>query len=199
MSNEQKKELKNIHKDYEKTYGFRTDSEYIEEATKGLNADMIGEISRLKGEPRWMLDFRLLALETFQNMPDPEWMDRSTFEDIKYDDLYYDRATDKQFNDWDDVPDYIKETFDILGEPEAARKFLGGASAQFKSEVVYNHIQEELEQQGVNFLDIDSGLKQYEELFKKYFAPLLPPDDNKFATLNSAAGPAGVLSTFPPE
>lgn len=199
MSNEQKEELKNIHKDYEKTYGFRTDSEYIEEATKGLNADMIREISRLKGEPRWMLDFRLRALETFQNMPDPEWMDRSTFEDINYDDLYYyARATDKQFNDWDDVPDYIKETFDKLGVPEAERKFLGGASAQFESEVVYNHIQEELERQGVIFLDIDSGLKQYEELFKKYFATLVPPDDNKFAALNSAAWSGGSFIYVPP-
>lgn len=199
MSNDQQEHLRNINKDYEELYGFRTKSDYMEDSTKGLNADMIREISRLKDEPEWMLDFRLQALETFLKMPDPPWMDRSIFDGINYDDLYYyARATDKQFNDWDDVPDYIKETFDKLGVPEAEKKFLAGASAQFESEVVYHHMQEELEKQGVIFMDIDSGLREHEELFKQYFATLVPPDDNKFAALNSAAWSGGSFIYIPP-
>ncbi len=199
MNNSQREHLSKINSDYEELYGFKTSSEYMESATRGLSEEVVREISRLKEEPQWMLDFRLQALDTFNRMPDPQWIDPSVFADINYDDLYYyARATEKQFNDWDDVPEHIKETFDKLGVPEAEKKFLAGASAQFESEVVYHHMQEELEKQGVIFMDIDSGLTQHEELFRRYFASLVPPDDNKFAALNSAAWSGGSFIYIPP-
>jgi len=199
MNNSQREHLSKINSDYEELYGFKTSSEYMESATRGLSEEVVREISRLKEEPQWMLDFRLQALDTFNRMPDPQWIDPSVFADINYDDLYYyARATEKQFNDWDDVPEHIKETFEKLGVPEAEKKFLAGASAQFESEVVYHHMQEELEKQGVIFMDIDSGLTQHEELFRRYFASLVPPDDNKFAALNSAAWSGGSFIYIPP-
>ena len=199
MNNSQREHLSKINTDYEQLYGFKTTSEYMESATKGLSEDVIREISRLKDEPQWILDFRLQALATFNRMPNPQWIDASVFADISYADLYYyARATEKQFNDWDDVPEHIKATFDKLGVPAAEKKFLAGASAQFESEVVYHHMQEELEKQGVIFMDIDSGLKQHEELFRRYFATLVPPDDNKFAALNSAAWSGGSFIYIPP-
>ncbi|HDQ13920.1 MAG TPA: Fe-S cluster assembly protein SufB [Sediminispirochaeta sp.] len=199
MTEQRREHLSKINAEYEERYGFKAETDYLDEKSRGLNEELIREISRLKEEPQWMLDFRLRALETFQNMPDPAWMDRSVFEDIRYEELYYyARATDKQYNDWDDVPEHIKDTFDRLGVPEAEKKFLAGASAQFESEVVYHHMQEELEKQGVIFSDIDRGLKEHEELFRKYFATLVPPTDNKFAALNSAAWSGGSFIYIPP-
>src|SRR6056297_246510 len=199
MGNTQHEHLSRINSDYNELYGFKAGDAYMKDSRKGLNSDVITDISRMKDEPGWMLDFRLRALDIFQKMPDPPWMDRSVFENIDYDDLYYyARATDKQFNDWDDVPEHIKETFDKLGVPEAEKKFLAGASAQFESEVVYHHMQEELEAQGVIFLDIDRGLKEHEGLFRRYFATLVPPQDNKFAALNSAAWSGGSFIYVPP-
>lgn len=198
MDKKNRDHLGSINADYEDLYGFKASDSYMEEARKGLNEEIVREISRMKDEPAWMLEFRLKALDIFQKMPDPAWMDRSVFDEIDYSDLYYyARATDKQYDDWEDVPEHIKETFDRLGVPEAERKFLAGASAQFESEVVYHHMQEELEKRGVVFLDIDRGLKEHEELFRRYFATLVPPGDNKFAALNSAAWSGGSFIYIP--
>jgi Fe-S cluster assembly protein SufB len=198
MDKSKRDHLGRINADYEDLYGFKTSASYMEEARKGLNEDIVRDISRMKDEPRWMLDFRLKSLDIFQKMPNPAWMDSSVFEEIDYNELYYyARATDKQYNDWEDVPVHIKETFDRLGVPEAERKFLAGASAQFESEVVYHHMQEELEKRGVIFLDIDRGLKEQEELFRRFFARLVPPEDNKFAALNSAAWSGGSFIYIP--
>jgi Fe-S cluster assembly protein SufB len=191
--------LSNINAQYESLYGFRTSTEYMEEATKGLDDEVIRNISKIKNEPEWMTDFRLEALRLFRSMPDPEWIDGGIFSGIQYSDLYYyARAADKQAQTWEDVPQNIKETFEKLGVPESERKFLAGVSAQFESEVVYHHMQEELEKQGVIFLDIDSGLREHEDIFRKYFATLVPPGDNKFAALNSAAWSGGSFIYVPP-
>lgn len=199
MENRQHEHLSRINEDYEELYGFKAPTGYLKESRKGLDEEVVRKISGMKNEPEWMLEFRLKALETFLSMPDPGWIDRSVFESIDYSQLYYyAAATDKQFDDWDDVPAHIKETFDKLGVPEAEKKFLAGASAQFESEVVYHHMQEELGKQGVIFLDIDTGLREHEELFRRYFARLVPPSDNKFAALNSAAWSGGSFIYIPP-
>ena len=199
MENKQREHLSRINSDYEDLYGFKAPTDYLNSSKKGLDEQVIRHISGMKKEPAWMLDFRLNALRIFREIPDPQWIDRDIFDSIDYNSLYYyAAATDKQFDDWDDVPDHIKETFDKLGVPEAEKKFLAGASAQFESEVVYHHMQEELQKQGVIFLDIDSGLREHEELFRRYFATLVPPDDNKFAALNSAAWSGGSFIYIPP-
>lgn len=192
-------EIKRINEDYIKNYGFSDKTDYLRASRKGLNRSVIEDISKRKNEPEWMLDFRLNALDVFNSMPNPSWIDASIFEEIDYNELiYYATATDKQYNDWNDVPAHVKETFEKLGVPEAERKFLAGVSAQYESEVVYHHMQEELQKQGVIFLDIDSGLRDHPEIFKKYFASLVPPTDNKFAALNSAAWSGGSFIYVPP-
>jgi Fe-S cluster assembly protein SufB len=202
MAKEEKNDrasLSEINAQYESLYGFRSSTEYMEGATKGLDEKVIRNISKIKNEPEWMTDFRLKALELFKSMPDPQWIDGGIFSGIQYEDLYYyARAADKQSKNWDDVPENIKNTFERLGVPESERKFLAGVSAQFESEVVYHHMQEELEKLGVIFLDIDSGLKKHEDIFRKYFATLVPPEDNKFAALNSAAWSGGSFIYVPP-
>lgn len=191
--------INDINREYKERYGFSTSTGYLKDFSRGLSPEVIREISRIKSEPEWMLEYRLKALAIFNSMPDPDWIDASIFEEIDYNELYYyARATDKKFDDWEDVPENIKETFERLGVPEAEQKFLAGVSAQFESEVVYHHIQEELEKDGVIFLDIDTGLKEHEELFRKYFSTLVPPDDNKFAALNSAAWSGGSFIYIPP-
>ncbi len=192
-------ELQGLNNDYAKKYGFSSPSTYLEGSRKGLSESLIREISEAKAEPEWMLDFRLKALEMFLAMPDPAWIDSEIFDSIDYDDLfYYARAADKQYNDWNEVPEDIKATFQRLGVPEAERKFLAGVSAQFESEVVYHNIQEELKRQGVIFLDFDSGLRKYGDLIRRYIGTLVPPDDNKFAALNSAAWSGGSFVYVPP-
>lgn len=192
-------DIADINTDYERTYGFRSSTGYLDSARKGLSPEVIEEISKIKDEPKWMRDFRLESLSVFNRMPDPTWIDSSIFADIDYEDLYYyARASDKQYGSWDEVPEDIKETFDRLGVPEAERKFLAGVSAQFESEVVYHSVQEHLEKLGVVFLDFDSGLRQYEDLVRKHFATLVPPTDNKFAALNSAAWSGGSFIYVPP-
>ncbi|MDY7026985.1 MAG: Fe-S cluster assembly protein SufB [Spirochaetota bacterium] len=199
MEHQQREHLLRINNDYEELYGFRAPTDYLKDTRRGLDESVVRKISEMKAEPSWMLEFRLNALKTFQSMPDPAWIDRSVFDSIDYDQLYYyAAATDKQFTDWDDVPAHIKETFDKLGVPEAEKKFLAGASAQFESEVVYHHMKEELGKQGVIFLDIDTGLREHGDLFRRYFAALVPPDDNKFAALNSAAWSGGSFIYIPP-
>lgn len=198
MSDKDRKDIADINKDFKENYGFSDPTDYLKGSKRGLSKDIIEYISKKKDEPEWLLDFRLKALDIFNSMPTPNWANFDILSEINYDKIfYYATASEKAMQDWDDVPDHIKKTFDKLGVPEAERKFLAGVSAQYESEVVYHHIKEELEKQGVIFLDIDSGIKQHPELFRKYFATVIPPDDNKFAALNSAAWSGGSFIYVP--
>ncbi len=182
-------------------YGFHDDVEPFFQSRKGLSREVVAQISEMKGEPTWMRDFRLRSLDIFLEKPlpvDSAW-GGPDLKQLDFDDIYYYvRPTDKTMGrDWDDVPDKIKETFNRLGIPEAERKFLAGAAAQYDSEVVYHHILKELEDQGVLFLDTDSGLREHEELFREYFGTIVPPEDNKFAALNSAVWSGGSFIWVP--
>lgn len=182
--------------DYSK-YDFSHDKkDYDIVMDKGLNEGVVREISRLKGEPEWMLDFRLKALKAFFARPMPTWgadLSGINFQDI----IYYLRASKESQNKWEDVPDYIKKTFDRLGIPEAEKKFLAGVGAQYDSEVVYHSIRKDLEKLGVVFLSMDDGLKQYPELVKEHFSKVIPLNDNKFAALNSAVWSGGSFVYIP--
>lgn len=169
---------------------------YDKVLNKGLDESVVREISALKDEPQWMLDFRLKALKAFQEKPLPAWgADLSTinFQEI----IYYLRASKDSKTDWEDVPAYVKETFDRLGIPEAEKKFLAGVGAQFDSEVVYHSIRKDLEEKGVVFLGMDDGLKQFPELVKEHFGKVIPYNDNKFAALNSAVWSGGSFVFVP--
>lgn len=177
-------------------YDFRDDITYARLSRKGLDKDIVKMISRIKGEPSWMLDIRLDALERFRRMPLPEWgpdLGNIDFGSIRY----YASATDEKTDVWEKVPKDIKKTFDRIGVPEAERKFLGGASAQYDSEVVYHHLKEEWEKEGVIFLDMDSALKQHPKVVREYFGSLVPPSDNKFAALNTAVWSGGSFVYIP--
>ena len=178
-------------------YGFHDrDDNYTFKSQKGLNREVVENISRMKGEPQWMLEFRLKALEHFQMRPMPNW--GPTLKDLNFDEIYfYVKPTEKSEKSWDDVPDDIKRTFDKLGVPEAERKFLAGLGAQYESEMVYHSIQEHLEKQGVIFLSIEDGLKKYPDLFREYFGTVIPIEDNKFAALNSAVWSGGSFVYVP--
>src|SRR3989338_8917271 len=182
-------------KDYSK-YGFSDKEDYAFKAKKGLSKELVEEISRMKGEPDWMLKFRLKSLEEFYKRPMPQWgADLNT---IDFDNIfYYIKPTDKQGDAWEDVPEYIKNTFNKLGIPEAEQKFLGGVGAQYESEVVYHKIREDLEKQGVIFLDMDGGLREHQEIVKKYFGSVIPYNDNKFAALNTAVWSGGSFVYIP--
>jgi len=177
-------------------YGFRDEHKAVFQTGKGLNANVVRQISEMKGEPEWMLEFRLKALELFEQMPLPRW--GGNLDDLDFNDIqYYVKPSEKQGRTWEEVPAEIKETFDKLGIPEAEQKFLAGVSAQYESEVVYHNMQKELEEQGVIFMDTDSALKEHPELFKKYFGTVVPPGDNKFAALNSAVWSGGSFIYVP--
>ena len=182
--------------DYGSKYGFHDTEEAVFRARPGLSRKVVEEISWMKGEPDWMRQFRLQALEVFERKPMPGW--GGDLSDINFDDIYYyDKPTDKNVRSWDDVPQYIKRTFDKLGVPQAEREFLAGVGAQYDSEVVYHNIREDLAAKGVVFLDPDSALKEYPELFREYFGTLVPPADNKFAALNSAVWSGGSFVWVP--
>jgi Fe-S cluster assembly protein SufB len=187
----------NLNMDYSK-YDFKESTEmYVHLSKKGLSKEVIVEISKLKNEPQWMLDFRLRAYEVFMKKPMPNWgPDLSTidFQNI----YYYAKASEKTEKNWDDVPPEVKRTFDKLGIPEAEKKFLAGVGAQYESEVVYHNLREDLAKQGVLFLDTDTALKEHPEIFKKYFGKIIPPEDNKFAALNSAVWSGGSFIYIPP-
>jgi len=187
----------NLNMDYSK-YDFKESTEmYVHLSKKGLSKEVVQEISRLKNEPQWMLDFRLRSYEVFMKKPMPNWgADLSTidFQNI----YYYAKASEKTEKNWDDVPPEVKRTFDKLGIPEAEKKFLAGVGAQYESEVVYHNLREDLAKQGVLFLDTDSALKEHPEIFKKYFGKIIPPEDNKFAALNSAVWSGGSFIYIPP-
>ncbi|MCB2841898.1 Fe-S cluster assembly protein SufB [Streptococcus dysgalactiae] len=177
-------------------FGFHDDVEPIYSTGKGLSEAVVRELSAAKNEPEWMLEFRLKSLETFNKMPMQTW--GADLSDINFDDIiYYQKASDKPARSWDDVPDKIKETFERIGIPEAERAYLAGASAQYESEVVYHNMKDEFEKLGIIFTDTDSALKEYPDLFKKYFAKLVPPTDNKLAALNSAVWSGGTFIYVP--
>jgi Fe-S cluster assembly protein SufB len=151
----------------------------------------------MKGEPEWMRDFRLKALDHFEKRPMPNW--GADLSGIDFDNIYYYiRPAEKQGKTWDEVPEYIKNTFEKLGIPEAERKFLAGVGAQYESEVIYHSLREDLEKQGVVFLDMDSAVREHPELVKKYFGTIIPYNDNKFAALNSAVWSGGSFIYVPP-
>jgi Fe-S cluster assembly protein SufB len=178
-------------------YGWSDPTHYKFEPKKGVNADVVREISALKGEPEWMTKFRLRSLEIFDRKPMPNW--GGELGDIDFQDIYYYiRASEKQGRTWEEVPDDIKNTFDRLGIPEAERKFLAGVSAQYESEVVYHSIREDLEAQGVIFCDTDTALREHPELFREHWATVIPPGDNKFSALNSAVWSGGSFIWVPP-
>jgi len=187
----------NLDMDYSK-YDFKDSTEmYVHLSKKGLTKDTVREISHLKDEPQWMLDFRLRAYDAFMKKPMPQWggdLNKIDFQNI----FYYAKASDKTEKNWDDVPENVKNTFEKLGIPEAEKKFLAGVGAQYESEVVYHSLREDLAKQGVLFLDTDTALKEQPELFKKYFAKIIPPEDNKFAALNSAVWSGGSFIYIPP-
>jgi Fe-S cluster assembly protein SufB len=176
-------------------YDFRTISKAVFKARKGLDAEIVNQISEMKGEPEWMRDFRLKSLETFYAKPMPNWGGNI---DINFQDIfYYLKPTDKQGRTWDEVPQEIKDTFDKLGIPEAERKFLAGVKAQFESEVVYGSLKEDLVKQGVIFTDTDTAVREYPDLVREYFGTIIPPTDNKFAALNSAVWSGGSFIYVP--
>lgn len=176
-------------------YDFRTETDAVFKARKGIDAEIVSQISELKKEPTWMRDFRLKSLEIFESKPTPEWGGHLgiDFQDI----YYYLKPTDKQGKSWDEVPESIKETFDRLGIPEAERKFLAGVKAQFESEVVYGSLQEDLAKKGVIFTDTDTAVREHPELLQEYFGTVIPPSDNKFAALNSAVWSGGSFIYVP--
>jgi len=179
-------------------YGFHDDVEYVFKSRRGLDKSVVEEISLMKGEPDWMRKFRLRALDIFLKKPMPTWGNTKLLSEIDFDNIYYYvRPTEKQGKTWDEVPEEIKNTFDKLGIPEAERKFLAGVSAQYESEVVYHSIHEDLERQGVIFLDMDSGLREYPDIVRQYFGTVIPPGDNKFAALNSAVWSGGSFIYVP--
>jgi Fe-S cluster assembly protein SufB len=178
-------------------YGFRDPETFVFKTRRGLDREVVEQISSMKGEPGWMLEFRLRALEHFLARPMPTW--GGDISGLNMDDIYfYTRPTDKESRSWDEVPDTIKKTFDRLGIPEAEQKFLAGVGAQYESEMVYHNIQEHLASQGVIFKSIENGLREHPDLFRQYFGTVVPIEDNKFAALNSAVWSGGSFVYIPP-
>jgi|TARA_R110002110_G_scaffold3190_1_gene16430 Fe-S cluster assembly protein SufB len=177
-------------------YGFHDANVNVETFDKGLSKDVVRRISEIKNEPEWMLKYRLEALDIFYQKPLPTWggdLSGIDFNDI----IYYVKPSDKQENDWDDVPDEIRKTYDKLGIPEAEKKYLAGVKAQYESEVIYGSLEEDLAKQGVVFLSTDEALRQYPDLVKEYFGTIIPSADNKFAALNTAVWSGGSFIYVP--
>ncbi len=178
-------------------YGFVDRDVSVVRFSKGLSRKVVEQISEMKNEPGWMTDFRLRSLETFNAKPMPAW--GGDLGELDFDNItYYVKPTERQGKTWEEVPEEIKNTFDRLGIPEAERKFLAGVSAQYESEVVYHSMQEDLQKLGVLFTDTDTALREYPELFRQYFGTVIPPEDNKFAALNSAVWSGGSFIYVPP-
>ncbi len=177
-------------------YGFQDPDTSVFRTEKGLNENIVRQISAMKQEPDWMLEFRLKSLDHFIKRPMPSWGPDLSGLDLDHL-VYYVRPAEKSESSWDEVPETIKNTFDKLGIPEAEQKFLAGVGAQYESEMVYHNIQEHLEKQGVIFLSIEEGLRQHPDLFRKYFGTVVPYTDNKFAALNSAVWSGGSFVYIP--
>lgn len=212
---EQKTGFLDIRSDYEGKYGFRDEVTAVLKAKPGLSKEVVQMISKVKGEPQWLLDFRLHALEVFLRKPMPAWgADLSSIDFDKI--VYYLKASDKQENSWEDVPENIRNTFERLGIPEAERKFLAGVGAQYESESIYHNIRKDLIKKGVVFVSPDQALipdkidelvqqgysrneaERVQQIFRKHFSTIIPPEDNKFAALNSAVFSGGSFIYIPP-
>jgi Fe-S cluster assembly protein SufB len=196
---QQKHDLSSLNNDYATKYGFKDPVDYFHKGAKGLNHEVVEMISRMKKEPQWMNDIRHQALDIFYAKPMPKWGDTKLLGEIDFENIYYFmKPIENQQKSWDDVPEYIRKTFDKLGIPEAEKNFLGGVSAQYESEVVYHSMKEELTKQGILFLDMDSGLRQFPEIVQKYFGSVIPSADNKFSALNTAVWSGGSFIYVPP-
>lgn len=185
-----------LDEDYISKYGFYDAIKPVFETGKGLSRRVVEEISYQKNEPKWMREFRLRAYEIFLTKPMPSWgpdLSSLNFDEI----VYYIKPTERQGRTWDEVPEEIKRTFDRLGIPEWERKFLAGVGAQYDSEVIYHRLREDLEKQGVIFVDTDTAVREYPDLVQEYFGTVIPPDDNKFAALNSAVWSGGSFVYVP--
>ena len=190
-------DIKNEIPDQEYAYGFNDGDVSVFKTPKGINEEIVTEISKIKNEPEWMLEYRLKSYRCFMEKPMPTWgvnLDRIDFDEY----TYYVRPSDKQTNKWEEVPETIKQTFNKLGIPEAEQKYLSGVSTQYESEVVYHNMLKEVTEKGVIFLDIDSGLREYPEIFRKYFDTVIPYNDNKFSALNGAVWSGGSFIYVPP-
>jgi Fe-S cluster assembly protein SufB len=189
--------LKEIGVDYAERFGFHDpETGYAYKSPKGLSREIVQSISEYKEEPEWMREFRLKALEHFMERPTPTW--GGNIAQIDWDNIhYFVRASEKSQRSWDEVPEDIKNTFDRLGIPEAERKFLSGVGAQYESESVYHQVREDLEKEGVIFMDMDSGLREHEDIVRQYWATVIPPNDNKLAALNSAVWSGGSFVYVP--
>jgi Fe-S cluster assembly protein SufB len=177
-------------------FAFHDDIVYLAETKRGLTRETVEEISRFKDEPDWMLQYRLRAYEHFEKRAMPKWGgDLGTIDFNKI--VYYRKPSEREEKSWDDVPEQIKQTFEKLGIPEAERKFLAGVGAQYDSEVVYHSVREELSKIGVVFMGTDQALKEYPEIFRKYFGTVVPAEDNKFAALNAAVWSGGSFVYVP--
>ena len=178
-------------------YGWHDNDDYSKDVPLGINESVVRYISEVKDEPQWMRERRLKALELFERKPMPAWgpdLSHVDFDAFKY----YVRPTDRQVNDWEDLPEEIRDTYDRLGIPEAEKsRLVSGVAAQYESEVVYQQIQEDLERQGVIFTDTDTGLREYPEFFEEYFGKCVPAGDNKFSALNTAAWSGGSFVYVP--
>jgi len=177
-------------------YGFRDPEVYLFRAERGLRREVVEEISRQKGEPEWMREFRLRSLEVFWGKPLPTWgPDLSGIDFDRY--YYYVRPTERPATTWEEVPETIKRTFEKLGIPEAERRFLAGVASQYDSEMVYHRIRRDLEARGVVFVDTDTAVREYSHLVRPHFGTVVPPEDNKFAALNSAVWSGGSFIWVP--
>jgi len=178
--------------------GWSDDQLPVFKPKKGINEAIVREMSAMKNEEPWMLKFRLDALKRFEKKPMLPWF-ADRMPDLDFNDIYYYiKPTDHQVNSWDDLPDAIKNTYERLGIPEAERKYLAGVTAQYESEVVFHRNREDLERLGVLFCDMDTAVREYPELVRKYFGTIIPPNDNKFAALNSAVWSGGSFIYVPP-
>ncbi|HEV2591213.1 MAG TPA: Fe-S cluster assembly protein SufB [Gaiellaceae bacterium] len=194
--------VQGIGSDYGTKYGFSNPDEakdYFFKSGRGLSHELVEAIAEHKSEPDWMRKFRHKSLDYFLARPMPTWGGMPSLSEIDFENIfYYIKPTENQANNWDELPADIKDTWDKLGIPEAEKKYLAGVGAQYESEVVYHKLQESLEKQGVIFLDTDTALREHEELFKQYFGTIIPPNDNKFAALNSAVWSGGSFIYVPP-
>jgi Fe-S cluster assembly protein SufB len=178
--------------------GWSDEEDYVYKPKKGLNEDIVREMSEMKSEPAWMRDFRLKALKRFERKPMAEWF-AVNMPDLDFDDIYYYiKPTESQVRDWSDLPDAIKSTYERLGIPEAERKYLAGVTAQYESEVVFHRNREDLEERGILFTDMDTAVREYPEIVQRWFGTIIPPNDNKFAALNSAVWSGGSFIYVPP-
>ena len=178
--------------------GWSDKVDYAFTPKKGLSEEVVREISWWKGEPQWMTDFRLKAYRHFERRPFPTWLAPSSHE-IHFDDIYYYlKPAGEQVDEWEQLPESMKKTYEKLGIPEAERKYLAGVTAQYESEVVYHRNCDDLAGQGILFCDMDTAVREYPEIVRRWFGKLIPPNDNLFSALNSAVWSGGSFIYVPP-